>query len=303
MADRRHLIPEIVRPGHRNGRHVNHDPRSLRYLAAPAGVQVTPKSVRWERRIPILDQGQLGSCTANATVSVLGCAPYYDTLPPEVQRALADARTAEAFAVQLYRETTATDPFPGQWEPDDTGSDGLSVAKAAQARGLVSGYQHVTSLAAAHVAIQAGPFITGTVWLAGMETPSREGIVTATGVEEGGHEYACTEYDATRDLWWFDNSWTDSWGRAGRFAMSSQTFATLLAKDGDATPFVPITAPAPQPSPAPVTPPGPVSPVTPTPAAPTVPWAQLQPFMDSPHSWAKATTAARVLRQLQAQQQ
>lgn len=206
MADCRILVPEIVRPGLRNGRHVNHDPRSLAYAIRPR--TVTPRTVRWTRRIPVLNQGQLGSCVPNAGVGVLGTDPYWSTLPADLQRVLSSARTAEQYAVDLYREVTRLDPFPGEWEPEDTGSDGLSLAKALKGRGLISGYQHVTSLAAAHAAIQAGPFPVGTVWTSAMNTPDVAGIVTDAGAEEGGHEYVCDEYDADRDLWGFTNSWT-----------------------------------------------------------------------------------------------
>lgn len=51
-------IPEQVVPGRRLGRHRNHDPRSLAYLA-PAADLSTLKSVRHRRMIPVLDQGEV----------------------------------------------------------------------------------------------------------------------------------------------------------------------------------------------------------------------------------------------------
>jgi hypothetical protein len=53
-------LPEIIVTGHRLGRNINHDPRSLRFVVAPAQVDTT---VSWPRKVPIFDQGQLGSCT------------------------------------------------------------------------------------------------------------------------------------------------------------------------------------------------------------------------------------------------
>ena len=132
------LLPEIVVPGRRLGRHVQHDPRSLAYRV---GRTAEPKTVRWERRIPIFDQGNLGSCTINAQLGVLGTDPFYDLLPADVQTALHSPDVQQRLVQPLYREETKLDPFDGAWEPDDTGSDGLSAAKVAKAHGWCSGYK------------------------------------------------------------------------------------------------------------------------------------------------------------------
>ena len=232
-------IAEDVVPGKRLGRHIRHDPRSLRYLVEPKGTVV---SARWERRTPVLDQGNLGSCTGNAACGVLGTDPFYGTLR--------DGQPLdEGEAVALYSEATAVDDYPGAYPPEDTGSDGLSVAKACQDAGLISGYRHITSLAAAQTAIQTGPFIVGSDWYSGMDDPNGSGVVQATGYLRGGHEYECIGYDASADLWELVNSWGTSFGIGGHFFYSSATFTRLLAHDGDATVFVPITSPAPTPTP------------------------------------------------------
>lgn len=232
-------LPEIVVPGQRLGRLIHHDPRSLQYLVEPTGAAQTKI---WERKTPILDQGNLGSCTGNATVGVLGSEPYYDTLP-------AGTDLTETEAVKVYSLATQLDEFPGTYPPDDSGSSGLGAAKAAQQLGLISGYQHITSVAAAQTAILSGPFIVGTNWLTGMDSPDKNGIVKATGTVRGGHEYECFGYDAAADMWHFANSWGTSWGDHGLFAYSSADFAALLGAQGDATTFVPITQPAPSPTP------------------------------------------------------
>lgn len=252
MADRRRRLLEIPGAG-RLGRHVNHDPRSLAYrVRTPA--EVTPRSVGWERHGPILDQGDLGSCVPNSATAMLMCDPFWWTLDAALQRSLADARLAEQYAVQAYRDVTRADPFDGAWEPDDTGSDGLSIAKVWRARGLNNGYQHVTDIDGAHTAIQQRPFIIGTIWLAGMDRPRPDGTVAVTGSERGGHEYLCREYDAAQDLWWFDNSWTTAWGRGGRFAYDTAGLTRLLRMEGDVTVITPSTAPAPTPTPPAVDP-------------------------------------------------
>jgi len=228
-------------PGKPLGRHVLHDPRSLAYRVEADG---TAKSVRWPRVVPVFDQGDIGSCTGNAAAGTLGTQPIYDTLPAGVE-------LNEDEAVTLYSAATHLDAVRGIYPPDDTGSTGLAVAKACHKSGLISGYRHITSLAAAKTAIQAGPFITGTNWLTGMDEPDSDGRVHAQGSIRGGHEYEVIGYDAEADVWEFVNSWGDSFGKAGHFFMSSADYDALLHADGDATVLVPLTAPAPTPDPAP----------------------------------------------------
>jgi hypothetical protein len=269
----RTLLPEIVVPGRRLGRHLNHDPRSLAYRV---GRTAEPRTVRWERRIPILDQGNLGACTGYATVGVLGTEPYYSTLASRVW-------PWPDLARRIYSDATKIDPFDGEWEPDDTGSDGLSVAKTAKNLGYISGYQHITSIGEAHAAVQDGPFIVGSLWMSGMDqAESRDfGTVEPTGTPRGGHEYECLGYDANLDLWEFANSWSTDYGDDGYFRMTTPSFTWLLGQQGDATPFVPITAPAPQPTPQPET---------------GFPWADVEPWLDSPHWWKRATVAAKAVK-------
>lgn len=235
------VLPEVLVDGRRLGRHINHDPHSLSYLLAETDQVV---SVSWPRHIPILDQGNLGSYTGNAETGALGTGPLFDALPAAVRGQL-----DEGYAVGIYSDAEKIDGGAG-YPPEDQGSSGLSVAKVALNRGLISGYQHATSVAAAHTAIQVGPFLVGSYWTTGMDNPTSEGIVTFTGTKRGGHEYLCREYDAARDLWWMDNSWGLSFGVQGRFAYDTPTFTALLAQYGDVTSLVPLAAPAPTPTPA-----------------------------------------------------
>lgn len=252
MSDLLLPLPEVEIPGFRLGRSVFHDARSLQYKVEVRG-SVTPKSVKHESRIGVLDQNTagpggtgLGTCTCHSGVKLLSYEPYWSSLPEEVQRQLTDQT-----AVNLYREVTRIDPFPGAWEPDDTGSNGLSVAKVLKGRGWISGYQTATTLDEYHTAIQAAPFSAGTIWFSGMDTPNSEGIVTATGHPRGGHQYTCDEYDAARDLWWFTNSWSPYWGKNGRFALDTPNFLRLMGMRGDVTTYVPLSLPAPTPTPIP----------------------------------------------------
>jgi hypothetical protein len=280
-------LPEVPREN-RLGRHVRHDPESLRYLVGPRGADVTPQTVAHTRRIPILDQGKpfgVGSCTCSSAAGVLGSDPFFNTLPADLQKTLSDATAAQAWAVDLYREVTKEDPFPGSYEPDDTGSDGLTVAKVLKRRGLIAGYQHITDLAMAHTAIQKAPFFLGTTWFAGMDRPDSSGLISVYGKAEGGHQYQCFGYDAPRDRWRFWQTWGLGFGLRGEFSMTSEALQRLLDQAGDATLFVPLTQAAPVPAP--------VAPAAP--ARPAFPLEVVRPWLTGKHYTNRERVAAAAI--------
>ncbi len=252
------LIRRIPSTDARLGRHVRHDPRSRAFAFPTAGL--TLKSVRHTRRIPVLDQGQIGSCTGNADIGALGTDPFFSVVAGAdgVHRAFsrrAEVGTAytldEAGAVALYGDATRADDYPGQYPPDDTGSDGLTIAKVLKAAGEIAGYQHTFSLQDALLALTVTPFITGTVWTNDMFEPDPDGRVHPTGAVAGGHEYVADEIDVERQRVWFTNSWGTGFGVQGRFWMTWDDYGTLLADQGDVTIFTPLTQPAPVPTPTP----------------------------------------------------
>lgn len=241
----------------RLGRHVNHDDQSRRYaVAAPAGVGLRP--VRHERHVPVFDQGNLGSCTGNAAVGCLATGAFFGTV--DESDAVELRGLDQAAAVHVYSRASAIDPFRGQYPPDDTGSDGLSVAKVLHAAGAISGYRHAFGIGQVLAALMDVPVITGTVWRKGMYQPNGDGVVQPTGAAEGGHEYIVDEYVpagapygpggviASEPMVGCTNSWGPGWGVEGRFYMTVAGYTTLLADRGDVTVFVPCTQPAPQPS-------------------------------------------------------
>lgn len=244
----RRLIPETVVEGKRLGRHVNHDPRSLAYQV---GVSGDIHIVLWDRQTVVLDQGNLGSCTGNAACGVLGTSPVFDALPA------GHVALDEKEAVTLYSQATQLDSEPGTYPPTDTGSDGLSVAKAAKAQGLISGYLHATSIAAMNTALMSGPVIVGVNWYEGFDNPDRTtGLVTISGSVRGGHEFEVVGYDPSIDTYTAVNSWGTSWGVNGRFRFTGKDMARLLKEQGDCTQLLPLSVPAPIPTPTPT----PVSP-------------------------------------------
>lgn len=245
----RTIVRERIPPTDpRLGRRVNHDTESWRYAwrTPHPGRRLT--SVRHTRRVPVLDQGQLGSCTGNAGIGCLGTDPYYATISPtDHWHAL-----NEADAVALYSSATGADDYPGQYPPDDTGSDGLTIAKVLTEAGEIAGYQWAFTVADALAALQTRPLISGVPWYDDMFNPDpATGIASIGGTLAGGHEFVVDEYDADRQLVGCTNSWGTGWGMSGRFYLRVTDWATLLAEQGDVTIFVPSTDPPPIPTPDP----------------------------------------------------
>jgi hypothetical protein len=203
------------------GRKVNHDPRSR---AFPAPRAAERKPVLHRRNSPVLNQGELGSCTGNAMAQALNMAPLH--IPGTRWLGQNDA-------VALYQRATQLDPFPGTYRPEDTGSDGLSVCKAAKELGLITGYRWAFGFDHVLDALQSGPVLIGTAWHSSMFTPDAKGFVRPDGNEAGGHEYLLMGDDAKGKLT-FLNSWGKNWGNGGRFHMDYATFRELLAAHGDA---------------------------------------------------------------------
>lgn len=232
----------------RLGRHVLHDSRSLNY-PAPEGGPRAWRSVRHQRFIPILNQGNLGSCTGNAAVGCLGTAQFWDDATKQVLSPT-DAARDENEAVKLYSAATGLDPFEGAYPPNDTGSNGLSVAKACKNAGLISGYTHAFSLDALLTALSKQPVIVGTRWTHDMFTPDADGRLHPSGEVAGGHEYALDELDVDRQHIGMTNSWGSSWGQDGRAWFSFDDFDSLLHRHGDCTVFTPVAEPSPTPTPS-----------------------------------------------------
>lgn len=243
----------------RLGRHVRHDSRSANYT-----VGVRPRSaiknVDWPRRIPILDQGQLGSCVPNNAPELIGTDALGYTGVATDRVTKADTKGVfhadslwpmdEMFALNMYRLVTRLDPYPGQWEPDDTGSDGLSLAKALVMLGFSDKYSHAFSYPAVVSALQSSPVTMGMEWENSMFDTRADGKIMidySSGVA-GGHQVFARTFDADNDRVWIDNSWGTSFGLDGRAWFQGNELAIHLKRQGDVTvPHLLGAAPAPTP--------------------------------------------------------
>lgn len=212
----------VIAERHRRlGRHVEHDPRSRDYPAELG----TAGTVRWRRYGAILDQGNTGSCTGNALAGALNTVPFHRSGHIE----------HEPDAIKLYEAASVLDGIPGSYPPDDTGSSGLAVCKAAQRTGLITAYRHAFGIDQALAAVAVGPVITGVSWYEGFDAPDSKGHVAIGGQVRGGHEFEVVGYDARTQLVEAVNSWGREWGAKGRFLFTASDWARLLGEQGDVT--------------------------------------------------------------------
>lgn len=206
------------------GRLVEHDERSRAFQAVRAPQLV---SIEHKRRNGALDQGDIGSCTGNALVGCLDTPPF------------THSRLGERTAIKLYSLATQLDSFPGSYPPDDTGSSGLAVCKAAKQLRYISAYHHAFGLQHALEALVLGPVIVGIDWYDSFDDPVG-GLLTISpdASVRGGHELEVNMINVEHQLVGGWNSWGNSWGLHGRWLMSWDTLGRLLSQDGDCT--VPI---------------------------------------------------------------
>ena len=170
------------------------------------------------------------NCTGNALVGALMTEPLY--------RKGSEA-LGEPDAVEIYEKATLLDNVPGSYPPDDTGSSGLAVCKAAKQMGLLSSYRHAFSWTSALRALAQTPIIVGVSWYDSFDEPDAHGYVSITPQAQvrGGHEFELVGFDADARTVHAVNSWGTHWGLHGRFTFSWDDLERLLSKaeQGDAT--------------------------------------------------------------------
>ncbi len=214
----------------RLARHIYHDDRSKDFMFDTSLLEII--DVEHKRLIPVLNQGQLGSCTGNAGIGAINTEPFplnHKVYTPDQEG-----------AVKLYSDATKIDEFGGTYPPTDTGSSGLGIAKALKNAGLISSYQHTFTLQDALKALSKYPIITGINWYDKMYTPDADGRVHPIGIIKGGHEIQAYKVDTKLGIIWFYNSWGEDWGVDGKFYLTWEDYGKLLSQGGDVTVLIPL---------------------------------------------------------------
>ena len=225
--------PVLDGHGYALGRTVWHDEASRLWPAAWHRI----RTAEWRLAdgATVLDQGQVGSCTANALAHALNTRHLQAARARHGHEQLLD----EAAAVDLYSAATRVDPYVGEYPPTDTGSSGLAVCKVAKWRGLLTSYRHAFGLQAALRAVSGGPVIIGVGWRESMFTPRADAtlgaVLEVAGQVAGGHEVCLDAIDTDRRMVRVLNSWSSLWAWHGRAWLSWDDLGTLLDDGGDCT--------------------------------------------------------------------
>lgn len=233
----RKFLEELVVEGHRLGRHINHDIRSLDYnVEKVLPVQFSQTLTRthvWRRAAPAFDQGNVGSCVGNSVAGLLMTEPFWRP----------SYNLTEGDALKIYETATSLDPFPGSYPPDDTGTDGLDGMKAAKKLGYdIFAYYHIFDFQILLRYLSwVGPAIFGLNWYTGFDSPSSTGLVQIlpNDTVRGGHEVELIGVDTVAQTIRFVNSWGPNWADHGCGQFSWSDFQRLMSEDSDQTVAIP----------------------------------------------------------------
>jgi hypothetical protein len=204
----------------RLGRQVVHDPASRGFTAPRTAIPLRSKRHRVYDPYPNPNQ-PVGCCTGVAE-AVMG-----NTVGNRVTGQV----LGMPVALDLYRFASRNDPWPGAWEPTDTGSSGLAAAKGAVRAGLATHYEWYFGVTAILNGLMTRPISVGAWWYESMFYPNPDTLlVRPDGPRAGGHQWTLVAYDHYRQevegVCW--------WGEFRRFRMTVADFGALVEDDGDA---------------------------------------------------------------------
>lgn len=211
------------------------NPSKLKYKSLPK-IEKLPASVDLRSKMPpVYDQGNLGSCTANA---LAGCLEYEDgnKFQPSrlfiyynervIEHDVKDDAGAELSDGIKTLETYGACP-ESMWPYDITKftnkptKDCYTTALKTKALNVTNIPQDVTSMKTSLV--NNFPFVVGIAVYASFESSkvASTGIVPMPDVNKeqllGGHAVLVVGYDDVKQWWIMRNSWGPSWGAAGYF--------------------------------------------------------------------------------------
>lgn len=225
---------ELAGNPHRLGRHRVWD--ALEALPERDAMNIvdvfTPiRTVHHEEFEPVFDQGNLGSCTANAALGTLVAAPFGKE----------GVSYTEEDAVALYELETKLDDsqIPGEYPPDDTGSTGPWSMMALEKQGKIRSFTHTRSAHHAMLLLNKGPISIGVTWYQSMFTverlPSGQAAIKVDPNTDvaGGHQVCLVGNDAQSQMVYVRNSWGAGWGDDGHAWLSWADLRFLFANGAD----------------------------------------------------------------------
>jgi C1A family cysteine protease len=218
------------------------DHRDHLYAAPPAKLAALPTSMDLRPQCPpVYDQGQLGSCTANAIAGAI----QFNQMKQKLNPVFTPSRLFIYYNERAIEGTVASDS--GAQIRDGVKSVGqqgdcpetewpYDIAKFAQKpspscytdarKYKVVTYQRVTQVASQiKGCLAAGyPFVFGFTVYQSFESPAvaQSGVLPMPQPGEpsiGGHAVMAVGYDDARQSVIVRNSWGNSWGQAGYFLM------------------------------------------------------------------------------------
>lgn len=234
MANFRYIKEHSSNP-FRLGRHQAHDVLDAlpeRDAANIVDVFTPIKTVHHEEFVPVFDQGQLGSCTANAALGTLVTAPFGKR----------GVSYTEDDAVALYELETKLDDsqIPGSFPPDDTGSTGPWSMMALEKQHKIRSFTHTRSAHHALLLLNQGPISIGVTWYRSMfdveQLPSGQAAIHVDPNTEvaGGHQVCIVANDTKAQMVYVRNSWGAGWGDNGHAWLSWADLQQLFGDGADA---------------------------------------------------------------------
>lgn len=200
------------------------DVRSVNFQVTATVDATTPVTKHWYSPL-VLDQGNYPHCVAYAGAGWLSDGPICHKIDFSIPA--------------LYTDCQADDQWAGN---NYDGTSVLGLMRVLKKRGLVSEYRWAFNLnqVRAHV-LTTGPLVVGTNWTEGMSAPDKDNFVHLTGRSQGGHSWRIIGASDTkmcpngkRGAFRAKNNWGREYGDQGRFWISYDDFANLLASDGEA---------------------------------------------------------------------
>lgn len=253
------VLPEDPDNPYRLGAHLDHDPKNADYPLAAITESVappaTPRPVRWNRYVPVWDQGNVPMCVAEAVSGFAVTDPYYPLLS-DSQHAVAQN---PAHRQELYVAANGDDGIIGKHE-GTTANAGFKYAHvldlqppATAEYDWVYGHTNVLAEALAYLD-RVGPLLLCCPWHQDMFAPDSYGFVSPVGEIVGGHATLITWHAAKDGMFngspeavLVDNSWSTNWcpQLEGSFRMSIATLDQLFSEGATVSAWYPTSLPTP----------------------------------------------------------